>query len=84
LAAFLIRKACSGVGPRTKGGLSGSEGGIMANKQEMNKAVLIQAAGFLLIFVVPGLIGGLIPFVIGVIIGVPIIGYGYRKYRQAK
>jgi len=56
----------------------------MANKKEMNKAVLIQALGFVLIFIIPRFFGGVIAFIAGVVIGVPLIGLGYRKYRKAK
>ena len=56
----------------------------MPDKKEMNKAVLIQAIGVILILVVPRLMEGVISFVICLVIGVPVIGIGYRKYRQAK
>ncbi|MEN8189870.1 MAG: hypothetical protein ABFS19_08490 [Thermodesulfobacteriota bacterium] len=54
------------------------------DKKEMNIAVLIQLLGFLLIFVMPGLVGGILALPIGVIVGVSLIGFGYRKYRRAK
>ena len=56
----------------------------MADKKEMNKAILMQLAGFILIFIVPRFFGGLLPFIICAVIGVPLIGLGFRKYRQEK
>ncbi len=56
----------------------------MPNKKAMNQAVLIQVLGYLSFIAFPKFIGPIFGVIAGLIIGIGLILYGGRKYREAK
>jgi uncharacterized membrane protein required for colicin V production len=56
----------------------------MADKKAMHQAVLIQFLGLLCIGGLSRIIGGLFGMIIGLVVGIGLIIFGARKYREAK
>lgn len=56
----------------------------MPDKKEMHQAILIQVIGVLCIGIFPRIISGIIGNALGLIIGIGLIIFGAKKYREAK